>query len=278
MPEGRTVCPACSTLQPATASAPAVRPTAPAARPTAPTAPSAPTGFAGTATSWAPSPAAPPPRPARKASRAPLAIVVLLLVAAVGGGAVVLTRRGSDSNERAGGSTASTTTSTSAAPTTTTTAPVPITWSDVSDPATGIRWRMPAATAIQLPDVTHHALNPPLGMWPESWLGTVGDVNGIGTVQVSVWPSSLGATQASIDTLLARDREDFQAGDAPYPKALTIAGRPATVVDQSNDTQSTFVAIAVVDGALVEVGYRGNNGLPADPAVFEEMVASITKG
>ena len=152
-----------------------------------------------------------------------------------------------------------------------------VTWTPVSDPASGLRWEHPGSDPLQAPDMGALAKGH-IGSQARLWVaGATPDRVGP-RADVTVWGPGGGVTAASVDELLAFHHDMYGRGDAPYPKALTIAGAPARAFDASDDQDSRFEAVAFVDGTVVLVELYVPKGEPLDPAVFERFVGSFAKG
>lgn len=218
--------------------------------------------------------------PARASrGRGPLVVVLVLVVALLAAGAFVLTRDDGDAVDASKPASSSSSEGlTTAAPSATATKPAPaVTWTPVSDPASGLRWEHPGSDPLQAPDMGALAKGH-IGSQARLWVaGATPDRVGP-RADVTVWGPGGGVTAASVDELLAFHHDMYGRGDAPYPKALTIAGAPARAFDASDDQDSRFEAVAFVDGTVVLVELYVPKGEPLDPAVFERFVGSFAKG
>lgn len=283
VPADRTVCPSCSTWQ-RTATGPSA--------PVAPPAP--PPGFAGAGpapSGWATTAPTPAPASRRRSSGTIIAVIVIVIVVLAAGGWLATrpddsstasgsARSGASDSGRAGpGALIAGETSTTQAPATTTTS---IPWLPAGDPASGLSWQLPGEGGDPHEDAIAFLPGSP-GARPTEWsVGNITDIDGKQLpgvpATVVIWGPETGATQADVDEYIRFGRDLYRQAATPYPKALTIAGRPATAVDASTDQVSSYHALAVVDGAMVLVQVSAYNGEKADPAVFERLVASFTKG
>lgn len=148
----------------------------------------------------------------------------------------------------------------------------PLTWSPIDDPASGLRWSMPGTDITPVPDMLGLAIGGPRG-GSTSWTSAPGEMS----VDVTVWSAADPATQADIDEVMTFDHDLHRRINEPYGKDLTLAGQPALAVLSTPKPDNTYVAMAIVDGALVRVQVSAL-GKPIDPAVFEKVVASFAKG
>lgn len=286
--DGRSVCPACGTFQPAS-------PTAGAAPgPAAPLPPIAPSS-ADLRMALTSSPAAPGPT-RRGGSAAPFVIALVLVFAAIAGGAYVVSQREDPPSSSAAeeeperksdletaweqadaiaGDMGLTTTTGTPTPTGSTAVPTAsLTWTPVHDDASGLSWKMPGAMVGTVPDmvtemVTNGGPTGPRAGWITDDQGIIADI--------TVWEPSNQANQAHIDAILDWDEQYQKRINEPYGKQLTLAGQPAVAVLSRPKPDSTYVAMAVVDGALVRVQISAA-GRAVDPAVFEQLLTSFTKG
>lgn len=284
VPEGRSVCPACSSLQLRQATpAPTDAGTAPPFRGTPIPPPDPQVGAPAPSPNGAPwtGAASASPTANRSSSKGPLIGVVVVVVALVAAGAWFFTRDGDDSSDTSDPSAASTA-DPSAGVTTppgkpvSTTAP-PTIWTDVSDPVSGLRWKMPGATVVDIRTLETGVAGP-LGVTGRGWGVGVGQPGAGPTVKVAIWSPDPPADQATVESAL-RSHRDFQGPtDRSYPEPVTVAGAPATAFDASTDSSSVWQAFAVVDGSFVVVRVNVDDGTKADPEVFAEVLASFTKG
>lgn len=268
IPGSRSVCPTCGTLQAATrqqAAPPVPEPSGAGTPPPGFSARSAPTPPA-----WAPVPPT-PPAAKRTRSWAPLAAVIVVIAALAGGG-YFWTQRDTESTD--GAATARATTTTAARATTTTAAP--ITWTPVSDAASGLTFTLPAGEVTEVPGMALASGVP--GGPPAAWATGAGQDEPAFSVQVAIWGPEHAADQTTVDDLLRFHHELYRRGNAPYPKAVSIAGAPATALDASDGQTAMLEAVATVDGSLVLVELWASDGNEADPAVFEQILASFAKG
>lgn len=146
-----------------------------------------------------------------------------------------------------------------------------LTWTSVRDPASGLRWDMPAAEVTTIPDMVILTVGGPLG--PKVTYGTFD--HGL-SVDVTVWDPSNHATQTHIDEIMAFDHDYHHRINEPYGKQLTLAGVPALAVLSTPEPDNTYVAMALVDGTLVRVQVSAS-GEPVDPEIFERLVASFAR-